>query len=413
MRLDAIPRANFRSICTMRSTAAASRRHRKSGGQLPPFMRDQPQTAAPSNEKHKKLISTPSTISLQGMSNGANSKEANGANGMRTVYSEQTLNAIGEILDRKKSVARILGEAMDSLQPSFEFRNDTPEDVVYDLFKIPNSEEEASIGKLLAVLKSLGLREQDPRLAPMMAKISEFEAKMSDETDIRRYRLPKEQFKDCIHPSISLISQALRNELIIPSWKEFTEKIAELFNECRSIDDGELATYIPQLARQDRNTWGMSICTIDGQRFSIGDSTAPFCFQSVSKAFNYAIVSSDLGAEYVHKFVGHEPSGRLFNEICLGGDNKPHNPMINAGAIIVTSLMKRGLCMADRYDFAYNEYKKFSAGEFIGFNNSVFLSERDSSSRNFSLAYFLKEHKCFPPGIESCARSRRTAIQRP
>lgn len=91
--------------------------------------------------------------------------------------------------------------------------------------------------------------------------------------------------------------------------------------------------------------------------------------------------------------------------------------MINAGAIIVTSLMKRGLCMADRYDFVsvrllvlillqvLNEYKKFAADEYIGFNNSVFLSERDSSSRNFSLAYFLKEHKCFPPGIESSLRA--------
>lgn len=94
----------------------------------------------------------------------------------------------------------------------------------------------------------------------------------------------------------------------------------------------------------------MSICTIDGQRFSLGDCKVPWCFQSVSKAFNYAIVASDLG-EYVHSFVGHEPSGRLFNEICLDANGKPHNPMINSGAIIVTSLLKRGLCMADRYDF--------------------------------------------------------------
>jgi len=55
--------------------------------------------------------------------------------------------------------------------------------------------------------------------------------------------------------------------------------------------------------------------------------------------------------DYVHSFVGHEPSGRLFNEICLDSSGKPHNPMINSGAIIVTSLMKKGLPMADRYDF--------------------------------------------------------------
>ena len=31
---------------------------------------------------------------------------------------------------------------------------------------------------------------------------------------------------------------------------------------------------------------------------------------------------NELGAEVVHKYVGHEPSGRNFNEICLDGHNK-------------------------------------------------------------------------------------------
>ena len=40
-----------------------------------------------------------------------------------------------------------------------------------------------------------------------------------------------------------------------------------------------------------------------------------------------------------------------------------------------------------------------SGGEEIGFNNSVFLSERDTADRNFALAYFMKENKCFPKGF--------------
>lgn len=45
--------------------------------------------------------------------------------------------------------------------------------------------------------------------------------------------------------------------------------------------------------------------------------------------------------------------------------------MINAGAIIVTTLIKNGLPMADRFDFVLNEYKKLAGGEHIGFNNAV------------------------------------------
>ena len=80
---------------------------------------------------------------------------------------------------------------------------------------------------------------------------------------------------------------------------------------------GKVASYIPQLARQNPESWGVSICTVDGQRISFGDTKSPFCIQSVSKAFNYAIAASDLGADLVHQYVGQEPSGRLFNEICL------------------------------------------------------------------------------------------------
>ena len=55
------------------------------------------------------------------------------------------------------------------------------------------------------------------------------------------------------------------------------------------------------------------------------------------------------GSESVHKYVGREPSGRSFNEICLDHNNQPHNPMINSGAIVTSSLIKPDINMADRF----------------------------------------------------------------
>lgn len=71
------------------------------------------------------------------------------------------------------------------------------------------------------------------------------------------------------------------------------------------------------------NYWGVSICTVDGQRAHFGDTNIPFCFQSISKAFNYAIAASELGADVVHQYVGQEPSGRLNADICLDGKSRP------------------------------------------------------------------------------------------
>ena len=41
-----------------------------------------------------------------------------------------------------------------------------------------------------------------------------------------------------------------------------------------------------------------------------------------------------------------------------------------------------------------------AGGEYLGFNNSIFLSERDTADRNYSLAYYMKEKNIFPEGFK-------------
>ena len=60
----------------------------------------------------------------------------------------------------------------------------------------------------------------------------------------------------------------------------------------------------------------LSVCTVDGQRFSIGDATTPFCLQSLARPITYGIALNELDGE-VNKFQGREPSGRKFGEIVL------------------------------------------------------------------------------------------------
>ena len=42
-------------------------------------------------------------------------------------------------------------------------------------------------------------------------------------------------------------------------------------------------------------------------------------------------------------------------------------------------------------------FQKIAGGEFMGFNNAVFMSERETADRNFAMAYYMKENRCFPP----------------
>ncbi|KAK6632317.1 hypothetical protein RUM44_007358 [Polyplax serrata] len=163
----------------------------------------------------------------------------------------------------------------------------------------------------------------------------------------------------------------------------------------------QVASYIPQLVRMSPESWGISVCTIDGQRYSVGDVSTPFTIQSCSKPLTYAIALENLGEEVVHKYVGQEPSGRNFNELVLDSNMQPHNPMINAGAILVCALLKTlvkpEMTLAEKFDFTMNYFKRLAGNEYLGFNNAVFLSEREAADRNYALGFLMREHKCFPP----------------
>ena len=131
----------------------------------------------------------------------------------------------------------------------------------------------------------------------------------------------------------------------------------------------------------------------------MGDTDVPFTMQSTSKPFSYAMALSEYGENYVHKHVGREPSGRFFNEISLDNDKKPHNPMINAGAIMTVGILYPELTIGDRFDKICSAFKKAAGGKHLSFNNSVFLSERENADRNFALAYFMRENGVYPEEV--------------
>jgi len=109
----------------------------------------------------------------------------------------------------------------------------------------------------------------------------------------------------------------------------------------------------------DPRKFAISICSVDGQKFNIGNYDEDYCIQSCSKVFSYLMAVDLLGSNFVHDYVGSEPSGVKFNEMVLKDfpskefPNKkiPHNPMINAGAINCCSMIKHGDTPSDRFDF--------------------------------------------------------------
>ena len=131
-----------------------------------------------------------------------------------------------------------------------------------------------------------------------------------------------------------------------------------------------------------------------------GTRATAFCLQSVSKTVSYCLALDEHGTEAVHEHVGREPSGRSFNELALNPKGLPHNPMVNAGAIMTCSLIRPDLDIADRFDLVAATWRRLAGGGRVGFNNAVYLSERQTADRNFALGYSMRESGAFGPGTD-------------
>lgn len=258
------------------------------------------------------------------------------------------------------------------------------------LFKILDTENKMRITSdiFLKKLAQNGILEDDPRMRELLQSF-DLEKPKNSKT------ITQDEFNSILTQN-ALVKKSLSENLVIPDFEAFCSQVEEIFEETRKNKNGKVADYIPQLARVDPEQFAISICTVDGQRFSLGDSDVDFCLQSSCKPINYCLALEELGEKIVHNHVGREPSGKSFNELALNSKGLPHNPMINAGAMMTCSLIDRQNSIADRFDKVHKTWEALCGVKNVSFNNSVYLSERQTADRNFALAYFMREKKAFP-----------------
>ncbi len=177
--------------------------------------------------------------------------------------------------------------------------------------------------------------------------------------------------------------------------------LAQAYEKARTETGGQVAGYIPELATADPDLLALAACSIDGSVEALGNAGHEFTIQSISKPFAYALALADHGAEAVHRKVGVEPTGDAFNSIIRleKGTNRPQNPMINAGAIAVTSMIQaRGKQSAlDRM----LELVALAAGrDRVQVDLPVNLSEKESGHRNRAIAHLMKHFRMLDAHVD-------------
>ena len=155
---------------------------------------------------------------------------------------------------------------------------------------------------------------------------------------------------------------------------------------------GQVATYIPELAKARADATGIAVCDLSSGLSGAGDTDFTFTMQSVSKVVSLALALSECGEEKVFSAVGMDPLADPFNSIMrleMDAPHRPHNPLINSGAIVVLSLLPWRESR-ERMTAVSDMAARMTGRKAVAVNEAVYLSEKGTSDRNRALAWFLK-----------------------
>lgn len=182
--------------------------------------------------------------------------------------------------------------------------------------------------------------------------------------------------------------------------KNIQSVIEQLHKTHCTCIDGHPATYIPELAKASTHDFAIVVTTVKGEVYSVGNQETLFSMQSTSKPFVYGMVLQEMGRMFVMSKVGVEPTGEAFNSIVELEKNthRPYNPMINSGAIAISSFIK-GSSFQERLENMVSFFSTF-AGHRLEIDERVFESEKNTAHRNRSIAHLLRHFGVIDGKIE-------------
>ncbi len=179
--------------------------------------------------------------------------------------------------------------------------------------------------------------------------------------------------------------------------------VREIADEMRDRPDrGEVATYIPELARANHDAFGIAVIDADGSVASGGDSDVPFSIQSISKVFTLTLALGQVG-DRLWRRVGREPSGNPFNSIVQLELERgvPRNPFINAGAIAVTDVILSGHQPREAIGEILRFMQALAEDTSIAIDETVAASEKRTGFRNAALANYMRSFGVIENPVEN------------
>ena len=177
----------------------------------------------------------------------------------------------------------------------------------------------------------------------------------------------------------------------------------DVLSKCsKYTKDGKVANYIPELAKANADDFGMCIISQDGSIYSAGDWDKKFTMQSVVKPMILLLALMDSGEDGVRSLVGVEATGKPFDAFNYSDQalRREHiNPMVNAGAIALCTLIK-GKDYNEKFSRLLELTRKIADNPTLDVDEAVYRSEKETGNKNRALAYMLKAYGMLNTDVE-------------
>jgi glutaminase len=187
------------------------------------------------------------------------------------------------------------------------------------------------------------------------------------------------------------------------------QRLDELYRRHQSLHEDEIVAYYTpgsgylkpeEFVKSEHKRFAICLATTDGEIFCAGDHERPFALQSISKVFVYGMALEDHGRDYVLKRVGVEPSGDAFNSIVFDErNNRPYNPMVNAGALVTTDLVESE-DSAEDLERILGVLRRYAGDENLEVDEGVFALEMGSADRNRATSYLMRSYGMISHAVE-------------
>lgn len=178
------------------------------------------------------------------------------------------------------------------------------------------------------------------------------------------------------------------------------QDILALYDKYKNERSGDVSQSIPALSQVNPDTFAISIALTNGKIIEIGDVNTNFTIQSISKPFIYGLALEQYGSQFVETKVGIEPTGEDFDLVIkLDDKGRPFNPMVNSGAIAISSLIN-AQTKKTREEEIISLLSNF-AGRKLRVHNPTFKSEKETGNKNWAIAHLLKHFQILGKDIKS------------